>query len=55
MKAKIPKCEYCGKQFPKKGSLEKHILSVHDSPKEDSLKQKAMEPDVADKERLDCK
>ena len=40
VKAKIPNCEYCGKQFPKKGNLEKHMLSVHDSPKEDSLKQK---------------
>ena len=33
VKAKIPKCEYCGKQFPKKGNLEKHISSMHDSPK----------------------
>ena len=28
-------CEQCGKQFPKKMNLEKHISMIHDSPKMD--------------------
>ena len=62
------KCKYCGKQFSDEKNLVEHILSVHDSPREDSVKQNdkedigkaalgkevTMEPDIAEREKLDC-